>query len=95
MQFGINLLGKKEIATTEEKQITSKLQKNILITLFIYALLVIGLLGSQFFLSREKQKIASQASQLEARIKSYQAVESLELLIKDHQAPFNTCQERS
>jgi hypothetical protein len=83
MQFGINLLRKKEIATTEEKEITSKLKKIIVITLVIYTLIVVGLIGSQLFLSREKQKITSQASQLELRIKSYQTVESLEVLIKD------------
>ena len=83
MQFGINLLGKKEITTTEEKEITSKIKKIIAITLIIYTLIVAGLIGSQFFLSREKQKIATQASQLESRIKGFQRVESLEVLIKD------------
>ncbi len=83
MQFGINLLRKKEIATTEEKEITSKLKKIVVITLVIYTLIVAGLIGSQFFLSKEKQKITSQASQLESRIKGLQKVESLEVLIKD------------
>ena len=83
MQFGINLLAKKELATTEEKEVVSKLKKTIAITLLIYSLAVVGLIGFQFFLSGEKQKIFSQASQLELRIKNLQKVEILEVLIKD------------
>jgi hypothetical protein len=83
VQFGINLLGKKEIRTTEEKEIVENLKKIVAMTLVIYALVVVGLIGSQFFLSREKEKIATQASQLESRIKNLQPVETLEVLIKD------------
>ncbi len=83
MQFGINLLEKKELATTEEKEVISRLKKTIAITLLIYSLLVVGLIGFQFFLSREKQNLASQENQLESRIKTFQKVESLEVLIKD------------
>lgn len=83
MQFGINLLGKKEVASTEEKAIIDKLRRIVVITLVIYALVVAGLIGFQFFLSREKQKVVSQASQLELRIGNFQKVETLEVLIKD------------
>ena len=83
MQFGINLLAKKELATTEEKEVVSKLKKIAVITLIIYTLVVVGLMGGQFFLSREKQNLVSRASQLESRIKTFQKVESLGILIKD------------
>jgi hypothetical protein len=83
VQFGINLLGKKEIASKEEKEVLDKVKRTLAITLLIYALLVASLIGAQFFLSREKQKLTSQESQLETRIKSFQKVETLEVLIKD------------
>lgn len=83
MQFGINLLGKKEIVSSEEKEIIDKSKKTIVVTLVLYSLIMVIFLGSQFYLSREKNKIASQASQLEVRIKAYQKVESLEIFIKN------------
>ncbi len=83
MQFGINLLGKKEITSKEEKEVLDKVKKNLVITFLVYALFVVSLLGLQFFLSREKQNLVSLESQLESRIKTFQKVETLEVLIKD------------
>jgi hypothetical protein len=86
VQFGINLLEKKEIASKEEKEVFSKVKRTLVVTLLIYALLVGSLIGLQFFLSREKQNLTSQESQLESRIKTFQRVETLEVLIKDRLA---------
>jgi len=83
VQFGINLLGKKELASKEEKEVLGKVKRTLVVTLLIYALFVVSLLGLQFFLSREKQNLVSQESQLESRIKTFQKVETLEVLIKD------------
>jgi hydrogenase maturation factor HypF (carbamoyltransferase family) len=83
VQFGINLLEKKEIASKEEKEVFSKVKRILVVTLLIYAFLVVSLIGIQFFLSREKQNLASQESQLESKIKTFQKAETLEVLIKD------------
>lgn len=82
MQFGINLLAKEKKKTFAEKEIVGKIRKIVGVALVGYALLILGLVATLSFLSLEKKRHSTQISQLEATIKSYQKVESLEVLIK-------------
>lgn len=82
MQFGINLLAKGKKKDFVEKEIIGKVRKIIGVALVGYALLILGLVATLSFLSLEKKRLSTQVSQLEATIKSYQKVESLEVLIK-------------
>lgn len=83
MQFGINLLAKEKKKTFAEKEIVGRVRKIVALALVGYALLILGLVATLSFLSLEKKRLSTQVSQLEATIKSYQKVESLELLIKN------------
>lgn len=86
MQFGINLLAKEKIAVGAEKETISRLKKIFSLVLLVYALVIGSLLASSFYLSYEKGKIATEISQLEGQIKSFQKVENLEVLIKSRVA---------
>jgi len=82
VQFGINLIAKEKKKTFAEKEIIGKVRKIIGVALVGYALLILGLVATLSLLSLEKKRHSTQISQLEATIKSYQKVESLEVLIK-------------
>jgi spore germination protein YaaH len=86
VQFGINLLAKEKITVGAEKEAISRLKKTFVLVLLAYALVIVSLLGPFFYLSYEKGKIATEISQLEANIKSFQKVENLEVLIKSRVA---------
>ncbi len=83
MQFGINLLAREKPPTVVEKQIIGRLKKISLLVLVVYALVTGILLGGGYYFSLESRNLSRQASQLETRIKSFQKVETLEVLIKD------------
>ena len=82
MQFGINLLAKEKITVGAEKEAISRLKKTFSLVLLVYALVITSLLVPSFYLSYEKGKISTEISQLEGKIKSFQKVENLEVLIK-------------
>jgi Tfp pilus assembly protein PilN len=66
--LGINLLPK-EKATPQQKEFFSKFGKILLIGFLVYILVVVILFVSAFYLKNQSQKIASEISQTEAKIK--------------------------